>query len=131
MISYPITLDGVTYRTLHVMKLTRSFSVLDGENVGRVLTGDMVRDVIGTFYNYSVEIDADAASRADYDAFYEEISAPVDSHELVVPYAQTTLIFQAYVTQGEDELEVMEPYANRWGRLSFDFIAMSPQRRPT
>lgn len=131
MISYPITLDGVTYSTLHVTKLTRSFSVLDGENVGRVLTGDMVRDVIGTFYNYSVEIDADAASRTDYDAFYEAISAPVDSHELVVPYAQTTLIFRAYVTQGEDELEVMEPSTNRWGGLSFDFIAMSPQRRPT
>lgn len=131
MISYPITLDGVTYTTLHVMKLTRSFSIQDGENAGRVLTGDMVRDIIGTFYNYSAEIDADAASRADYDAFFEAISAPVDSHELIVPYAQTTLTFQAYVTTGQDELELMEPAANRWGGLSFNFISMSPQRRPT
>ena len=76
MISFPITLDGVTYRTLHVTKLTRNFSVLDGENAGRVTTGEMVRDIIGTFYNYTVEIDPDAASREDYDAFYERISAP-------------------------------------------------------
>lgn len=131
MISYPITLDGVTYRTLHVMSLQRSFSVTDGENAGRVQTGDMVRDIIGTFYNYSCEIRADAGSRADYDAFFEAISAPVDSHELTVPYAQTTLTFQAYVTTGQDNLELMEPTANRWVGLSFNFIAMAPQRRPT
>ena len=128
MISYPIKLDGVTYSTLHVTKLTRNFSVLDGENTGRVMSGNMVRDVIGTFYNYSVEIDPDAASRADYDAFYWAISAPVESHTLEVPFAQTTLVFQAYVTQGKDELTLMEDNANRWENLSFNFIAMSPQR---
>lgn len=128
MLSYPITLDGVTYSTLHVTKMTRNFSVLDGPNAGRMMDGAMTRDIIGTFYNYSVEIDPDAASRSDYDSFYEAISAPVDSHTLVVPYAQTTLTFQAYVTNGKDELTVMEPAANRWEDLSFNFIAMAPQR---
>ena len=128
MISYPIKLDGVTYNTLHITKLTRNFSVLDGQNAGRVQSGAMVRDVIGTFYNYSVEIDPDAASRADYDSFYEVISAPTDSHTLEVPYGQTTLVFQAYVTQGSDELLFMEHNKNRWGNLSFNFIAMAPQR---
>jgi len=130
MISYPITLDGVTYNTLHVVRLTRSFSILDGENAGRVLSGEMQRDVIGTYYNYQVELDPDAANRADYDAFFEAISAPVDSHTLVVPYAQGTLTFQAYVTQGQDELTLMEENANRWENLTFNFVAMSPARRP-
>lgn len=130
MISYPITLDGVTYSTLHVVKLTRSFTVLDGENAGRVMSGEMQRDIVGTYYNYQAEIDPDAASREDYDAFYEVISAPVDSHTLVVPYAQTTLTFQAYVTQGQDELTLMEDNANRWENLSFSFIAMAPARVP-
>lgn len=128
MISYPITLDGVTYQTLHVVKLTRNFAVLDGENAGRVTSGEMIRDVIGTFYNYTVEIDPDAASREDYDAFYEVISSPEDAHLLVVPYGQTTLTFYAYVSQGQDELTMMEDAANRWENLSFSFIAMQPQR---
>ena len=128
MISYPITLDGVTYETLHVTALKRNFSILDGENAGRLQFGNMDRDVIGTFYNYSVEVDPDAASREDYDAFYEAISAPVDSHTLVVPFAQTTLEFEAYVTQGSDDLLFMMDAANRWGNLSFNFIAMAPQR---
>lgn len=129
MISYPLKLDGVTYSTLHVTKIQRSFSVLDGSNAGRVITGEMQRDVIGTYYNYSVEIDPDAASKEDYDAFYEVISAPVDSHQLVIPYGQQTLSFRAYVTQGSDDLLDMMPNANRWGNLSFNFIAMAPQRK--
>lgn len=131
MISYPITMDGVTYSSLHVTKLTRQFSVLDGENAGRVMSGDMQRDIIGTYYNYQVEIDPDLSTRADYDAFFLAISAPVDSHTLVVPFGQTTLTFQAYVTQGQDELTLMEENANRWENLSFSFIAMSPARTPT
>ncbi|MBR5286438.1 MAG: hypothetical protein IKU30_06010 [Clostridia bacterium] len=128
MISYPITMDGVTYSTIHVVSLKRNFTVLDGENAGRVQSGGMLRDVIGTFYNYSMEIDPDAASRADYDAFFEAISAPVDSHVIEVPYAQTTLVFDAYVTQGGDDLTLMEDNANRWENLTFNFIAMEPQR---
>lgn len=131
MISLPITLDGVTYPHIRVMSLKRSFSVLDGENAGRLMTGEMERDIIGTFYNYAAEIDPEDATPQEYDDFYESISAPVDCHVLVVPYAQTTLTFNAYVSQGQDELEVMLDRQNRWGGLSFNFIAMSPQRRPT
>ena len=54
-----------------------------------------------------------------------------DSHTIKVPYAQTTLTFEAYVTQGSDELDAMMDSQNRWGELSFNFIAMSPQRTPT
>lgn len=130
-VSMPITLDMVTYPHIHIVSIKRSFSILDGENAGRVMTGDMERDVIGTYYNYSAEVDSDDAYPQEYDAFYEVISAPQDAHTLVVPYAQTTLTFRAYVTQGQDELEYMMDTQNRWGGLSFNFVAMSPQRRPT
>ena len=32
------------------------------------------------------------------------------------------------MTQGSDELVFMEDEANRWENLSFNFIAMAPQR---
>ena len=131
MISMPITLDGVTYPHIHFTSIKRSFSVLDGENAGRVMTGEMERDIIGTYYNYAVEADADDATPQEYDEFFDAISAPVDAHLLVVPYAQTTLTFRAYVTQGSDKLEYMMDDQNRWGGLSFNFIAMSPERTPT
>ena len=83
-----LSLDGKAYPNLHVVSLKRSFSVLDGDNAGRVMTGAMKRDIIGTYYNYSMEIDPVSSDLAEYDEFYEAISAPVDSHVLTVPYAQ-------------------------------------------
>lgn len=126
----PLTVDGVEYKNIHIASLKRSFSVLDGENAGRVMTGEMDRDIIGTYYNYAAEIDADGATREEYDSFYEVISAPVDSHTLIVPYAQGTLEFEAYITNGSDDL-LASYEENEWGNLEFNFIAMSPQRRPT
>lgn len=125
------TIDGAAYPGVLVMDLQRSFSVLDGENAGRVKTGRMVRDIIGTYYNYSMELDTSEASLAEYDALYEVLSAPEDSHMLIVPYAQGTISFEAYITNGEDSLISMESSRNKWEGLSVNFIAMSPQRRPS
>ena len=130
-ISNPIQMDGVTYPHIHFVSITRSFQVLDGENAGRVMTGEMERDIIGTYYNYAVEIDADDATPQEYDDFFDAISAPVDAHEIIVPYAQATLTFLAYVTNGQDNLDMMMDAQNRWNGLSLNFIAMAPQRRPT
>ena len=125
----PIIMDGTEYPHIHVVSLKRSFQILDGENAGRVMTGEMDRDVIGTYYNYSCEIDASGADREEYDRFYDAISAPVDSHAMVLPYGQQSISFNAYVTNGEDNLASMFG-GNDWGNLSFNFIAMAPQRRP-
>lgn len=127
MISYPITMDGTTYSNIHVTKITRNFSVLDGDGAGRNMAASMVRDVLGTFYNYSFTVDASGAAPEEYDAFYEAISSPQDAHTIVVPYAQSTLTFLAYVSNGSDDLIDMGQ-KNRWGNLAFNAIAMAPQR---
>ena len=126
----PLKVDGVAYPRLHIASLKRSFSVLDGPNAGRVMSYDMVRDVGGTFYNYSMTFDPDLSAPAEYDAFYEVISAPVDYHMIEVPYAQGTMTFKAYVSNGEDELLTGHKNINAWDNLSVNFVAMSPQRRP-
>ncbi len=127
----PIVMDGATYPNIHIVSLKRSFQVLDGENAGRVMTGEMDRDIIGTYYNYSCEVDASSADRTEYDNFYDVISAPVDSHEITVPYGQSTITFKAYVTNGDDNLLALFDNESDWSGLSFNFIAMAPQRRPS
>jgi len=118
---------------LWVNSLKRSFQVLDTENSGRLQSYAMHRDIAGTFYNYTIEIDPDKSNRADYDTFYEIISAPTESHKMTFPYAQKTLTFNAYVTNGEDTLkmeETLDGHINKWSGLSVNFVAMKPQRRP-
>lgn len=124
------SVDGKEYANVHVTSLKRSFSILDGENAGRTMDGAMHRDIIGTYYNYTMEIDPHESSPEEYDSLYEALSAPQDSHSIVVPYGQGTLAFEAYVANGEDELFDGSDNTNRWDNLSINFIAMKPQRRP-
>lgn len=126
------TIDGVSLR-LWVTGLRRKFEVMDTQNSGRLQSYRMYRDIAGTFYNYTIEIDPDKSKRADYDTFYEIISSPVESHTMVFPYAQETLEFEAYVTNGEDNLKIRQEggkQINKWNGLSLNFIAMEPKRRP-
>lgn len=128
-----LIIDGVKYKGIRITSVKRSFSISDGENAGRLaVSGKMVRDVIGTFYNYQFTVDPSKAEPETYDDFYEVISSPVDFHTIVVPYAQGSMTFEAYVTAGDDTLiEICNDGNNRWGELSFSAIAMEPQRTPT
>lgn len=123
--------DGIEFTKAVVDKPKRSFQILDGENAGRqIITAKMERDILGTFYNYSMNIDSSFMTKEEYDALYEVLSSPVDFHVIEVPYAQETLIFEAYVTNGSDELVGIRKGKNLWANLSINFIAMEPQRRP-
>ena len=124
--------DGVAFTRAVVDKPKRKFKVIDGENAGRLMKiAKMDRDVLGTFYNYTVTIDASFMTQTDYDNLYDILSAPVNSHQLEIPYAQSTLVFEAYVTDGDDELLGIRADKNYWGNLVVNFIAMEPQRRPS
>lgn len=127
-----ITVDGVSYSKIHVTELKRSFSVLDGPNSSRALTGEMRRDIIGTYYNYSLTLvpDQSQGSISQYDALYEVLSAPEESHTIKVPYAQGYKTFRAYVTSGDDALMYKGPSSSKWDGLTVNFIAMSPERTP-
>lgn len=128
-----LEVDGVAYDLIHVLELKRSFSVLDGPTTGRVQTGEIRRDIIGTYYNYTLSIVADEGqtSIAQYDELYEIISAPVKSHVIKVPYGQGYKQFKAYVTNGEDNLPKKTERAAKWQGLSINFIATAPARIPT
>ena len=128
-----ISIDGVEYDRVHIVSLKRSFSVLDGPNTGRVQTGEMRRDIIGTYYNYTLKIEPDQsnASIAQYDALYEIISSPAESHIIKVPYGQGWKQFKAYVTSGADNLMLKTDDHSKWDGLEINFIAMSPERVPT
>jgi hypothetical protein len=124
------TMDGIEY-DVNVMKLSRNAKVTDTDNSGRTLDGAMHRDIIGTFYNYTLEIAAKENKQQDYDRLYDAASAPVDSHDVVFPYGQETLSFKAYVTETSDTM-IRRNGVNLWGRddnLKLNFIAMKPQRR--
>ena len=123
-----IKINGVEY-DVYDTKLTRSFQVLDGENVGRLMNGKMERDIIGTYYNYNWELSP--KDYQQYDELYELLSAPKDSYMIEVPYGRNgRKTFEAYVTSGEDSLIHDENGNYYWEGLAIQFIAMNPARVP-
>lgn len=123
------TMDGVSFN-VHVTKLTRKFSVLDGENSGRTMDGRMYREPIGSFCNYTMTVSPNGGDPKAMDTFWEAISQPVDSHVCVFPYGQQTLTQRMYVTSGEQELTLMGPHSNLWADITVNFIAMEPKVTP-
>ncbi len=124
-------LDGREYN-INVLELKRKFAVTDTENSGRTTDYAMHRDIIGTFYNYTLKIAPKKLDMESYNRFYDAISNPsAVSHEITVPFGNETMTFKAYVTQGEDSL-VVRNGKNFWGfadGLTVNFTAMEPQRR--
>lgn len=118
-----LIIDGRTYDTT-VVKLKRKGAVLDSDKSGRVKTGEMVRSIIGTYYNYDIVFHNSDLSPDDYDALYEVLTAPAESHTVTFPYGQSTLTFQAYISNVSDELETV------WKSLTVSFVAKKPERTP-
>ncbi len=102
--------------------------MLDGDKVGRLLSGSMERDIIGTYYNYTLQIETNRLNVADYDKLFEVLTAPVDCHMVSFPYGQDTLTFRAYVSNVEDTLKIIQNGVRYWGDVSVNFVAMDPAR---
>lgn len=123
------TIDGVGYN-VRVTQLTRKFSVMDTEKSGRTMDGEMYRDPIGTFFNYTMTIAPNGSDANAMDAFWEAICKPVASHVCVFPYGQQTLTQRMYVTSGEQDLKLISSGASHWGEITINFIAMGPKVKP-
>ena len=124
------TVDNVQYNAL-VTSLNRSARIKESKLSGDVKSGRHFRDLVGTYYDYDMEIATDRLSQVEYDSLYEALTAPVESHVVILPYGRTTLQFDAYI-QSVDDSYIADNGADRlWGNLSVKFYAIKPQRRPT
>lgn len=104
-----ITIDLTTY-DVGVIRITRKASQ-KVESLGTTLDLTKHYDVKGTYYDYEVEFYPRKMSLADYDALYEVLTDPTESHTVTLPYAQTNLTFTARVTASEDVM--ISRYGNK------------------
>ena len=127
----PVVMDGVTYRVrVKIGTLEQSFHIDDGDAAGTAISGADIRDIIGTYYDYSMEVEPDPQAPGDYDAFFWAIAAPVDSHTITVPDRQGTMTYQAKVSAGRHQQKDRVGGMTRWTGLQVTFTATRPQRIP-
>ena len=126
-----LNMDGTTYRVRIVYDtLIRSFELLEGVNAGEMLSGRHERDLLGTGYTYQMQVEPDPRYPTDYDAFFEAISAPVDSHTIIMPYGQTNITYEAMVESGQDTYQGTVAGQTKWRGLTVQYRYIEPQRVP-
>lgn len=128
-----IKLNGITFDAdVAISKCNRYFNVLDGENAGRVMTGRMVRDVIGTYLGHKVTVFRRGDNQKGLDAFWDYLYAHSvdDSVQLEAADGQTTIAYEAYYTSASQDIEKVENGVNYWGEIEINFIPIEAQVTP-
>ncbi len=67
-----IKLNGRSFDAdVAISKYNRNFNVLDGDNVGRAMTGRMIRDIIGTYLGHKITVFRRGNNYAGLDEFWD------------------------------------------------------------
>lgn len=124
-----ITLDGTTYDVRIVYgSIKRAFSVIDGQNAGQSITNRKIRDVVGTEYTYTMQVEPNPANLTAYNSFYEAITSPQATHTVVMPYGNSTMSFTCCIYTGEDTDAGIFGGTRKWQSLTLTFSPVQPQR---
>jgi hypothetical protein len=128
-----VKIGGKGYDVI-VTNIEESFTILYTENTGRTLSrGAMVLDPIGTFFSHKVTFKRSKDNAEEFDKLYNYLTTPrYDGIQIEIVHNQTTLKYEAYVSQGSRKLlKIVEKIRKVfWGELSVNFIPMEAQILP-
>lgn len=119
-------MDGVSYN-VQVMSLKRSFEIKEAIAAKYTQSGDIYRDLVGTYYNYTITVRERNSDREALDAFWNAISKPVASHDCVFPYNQETLSQKMYIKTGTQDISRLYEDGATWKDITVQFIAKEPK----
>jgi hypothetical protein len=127
-----IKINGVSFdATVAISDIDESFNVLDGENAGRVMSGRMVRDIIGTYIGHKI-VYFNGGDSAAFDALWSYLVAHSvdDSVLLEAADGQSSISYEAYYTSGSRKLKRVAGGVNQWDEIEINFIPIYAQVTP-
>lgn len=115
-----------------ISSYNRNFNVLDGDNTGRVMTGRMIRDIIGTYIGHKMKVFRRGSNYAGLDEFWDYLveHSVDDSVMLEAADGQTTITYEAYYTSATQDIEFVSDGINYWGEIEITFVPMEAQVVP-
>lgn len=126
-----IIVDGVEYQVYIVFPSRElSFEIKEGSNTGMSLAFREIRDIGGTAYSYIMQAQPRPGHQADFDALFWALSAPVDSHRVIMPFGQGTLEFDAVVRSGRILDYGVSAGIRKWTGMEISVTPIEPQRKP-
>lgn len=119
-----IIIDGVSY-DVAITQLQRKADILD-RSANRSEDGVLHREVIGTYYNYTLNIYT--SNKKLYERLFWVLSAPTAYHRVELP--NDHVAFDGYFSSIQDEVLRLEKDGTRYKKLTCRLTAMRPRRTP-
>lgn len=119
-----IIIDEIEY-PVAIVDMQRKGDILDLEAT-RKEDGTLYRQVIGTYYNYTLNIYT--PDRELYERLWQVLTAPVASHKIQLPYQQNYFI--GYFGSCKDTIIKVDEHGYKAKGLSFNIVASDPSRTP-
>jgi hypothetical protein len=120
-----LIIDGITYQ-VPIIELKRKADILD-KYAYRSEDGILHREVIGTYYNYSMKIGT-VNDPVLYERLFSVLSAPVAYHTVELP--NDHVAFKGYFSSISDEVSRVRSDGTKYKELSCNLTARAPRRRP-
>lgn len=146
-----IQIDG-KYYPVTIIELKRKADILD-KTAHRSEDGNLHREVIGTFYNYSLKLGVIVETKAKkessdpsirdmpmedyqymiYNQLFEKLSEPVASHKVSFPHDYDSngnkVVYDAYFSSVQDDIVMITEDGYRAKGLSCNCTGIRPRRR--
>lgn len=123
------TVDGIQWTIPCDIKRT---SIVQSSDIsGDLLNGEYFNDVEGTYMQYEVTVCPNPWQMGQYYNLYQVISQPVDGHQFVFPYNNSTVEITARVEDISDVYVRMPNGGVYWKGVSFTVISNAPTYEPS
>ena len=123
-----IYIDG-TYFDVPLVSVKREAKFLDKYAEREEETGDLLRELIGVYINYTMNfgtIDDDDT----YEKLWDILTQPVAFHDVTLPSTKRHYTFRCYISSVSDEMEKILDDTVKFKGLTCKYIAKAPARTP-
>ena len=129
-----VKIGGKVYDVL-VAELSENFNILYSENTGRTISAGarMTLDPLGTFIGHKITFRRKQGREVEYDKLFDYVSKPrYDGIPVEIVHNQTTISYDAYISQGERALKRIDPNSGvvYWDQFSVNIVPMEAQIVP-
>jgi hypothetical protein len=129
-----VKIGGRSYDVL-VTELSENFNILYSENTGRTMAigARMTLDPLGTFYGHKVTFHRKKGNEAEFDMLFDYVSRPrYDGVAVEIVHGQTTLKYDAYISNGERALKRIDANSGKvyWDKFTLNIVPMEAQVTP-
>lgn len=130
-----VRIGGQSYDVI-VTAIEENFNILYSENTGRTISkgARMVLDPLGTFYGHKVTFRRKRGHEEEFDDLFNYVSSPnhYDGIPVEIVHNQTTLSYDAYISQGSRSLKRIDENTNKiyWDEFTVNIVPMEAQVTP-